>query len=120
MSQLHPDPDLPLPLQQTYNPALTRISLPFPSLFLASTILSFSTGAPLGSALGGRTAALRFIAENAHRTPKSEKGWYLYYKSKNYATMLGAIKEGSKNGVKICLMVDAFVGAQAAVDRVRG
>lgn len=34
--------------------------------------------------------------------------------------MLGAVKEGTKNGLRLGGMVTAFVGAQAAVDRVRG
>lgn len=34
--------------------------------------------------------------------------------------MLGAMKEGAKNGLRISIWTGAFVGTQALVDRVRG
>ncbi|RPA87796.1 hypothetical protein BJ508DRAFT_410492 [Ascobolus immersus RN42] len=92
----------------------------FPALFLLSNIFAFSTGSLLGSALGGKRANLRFIAENSHRKPKSQAGWYLYHKSKNYATMLGAVKEGTKSGLRLCGWVSVFVVSEGCVDRVRG
>ena len=80
----------------------------------------FLAGSALGLSHGGQTAALRFRAENAHRLPTSQKGWYYYHKSKNYHTMLGAIKEGMKMGAKIGFWAGAFVTMEDAVDQCRG
>ena len=80
----------------------------------------FIAGSTLGISHGGQTAALRFRAENAHRLPTSQKGWYYYHKSKNYHTMLGAIKEGMKMGAKIGFWAGAFVTMEEAVDQSRG
>lgn len=81
---------------------------------------SFLSGAAMGLSHGGRVAGLRFRAENAHRLPTSEKGWYFYHKSKNYHTLLGGTKEGAKMGLRLGFWVSAFVTMEQAVDQWRG
>lgn len=85
-----------------------------------ASFISGSTGFALGAAHGGGTSALRFRAENAHRLPTSQVGWYLYHKSKNYNVMLGAIREGFKMGSKLGFWTSAFFTMEEAVDRLRG
>lgn len=97
-----------------------RLSLPFALRLPLTTSLAFTTGFFLGAAHGGQTAALRFRAENAHRLPTSQVGWYLYHKSKNYVTMLGGIKEGFKMGVRVGGWTGVFFAVEEAVDRLRG
>ncbi|KAK4926789.1 hypothetical protein LTR66_010500 [Elasticomyces elasticus] len=96
-----------------------RLSIPFPLRLPAATLAASATGLFLGSSLGGKSAGLRFRAENAHRLPESQVGWYLYHKSKNYHVMLGALKEGAKMSLKLGWWVGLFVGVEEAVDRGR-
>ena len=87
-------PSQPLP----YAP---RLGMPFDRRLLLTTSLSFLSGFTLGSLNAGHMASLRFRAENAHRLPISQPGWYLYHKSKNYyKTKEGAI-EGLRKGCKV-------------------
>jgi hypothetical protein len=62
-------------------------------------VVCASVGMALGFYRGGRMASLRFLAENAHRAPKTFKGWYLYNKTKNYRMMYGGLKDGVKDAV---------------------
>lgn len=94
--------------------------MPFPVRLPLTTLLSFTAGFSLGATHGGQTAALRFRAENAHRLPSSQVGWYLYHKSKNYNAMLGGIKEGLRMGVRVGGWTAVFFAVEEAVDRLRG
>ena len=66
---------------------------------LVLPVVCASAGMALGVYRGGRMARLRFLAENAHRAPKTVKGWYFYNKTKNYRMMYGGLKEGAKDAV---------------------
>jgi hypothetical protein len=87
---------------------------------LLLTTTSFVVGGGMGSILGGRRAALIFTAENAHRTPKSQKGWYFYHKTKNYRIMYGGLVEGVRYGARMAGWVAMFCVFEDAVDRLRG
>lgn len=65
-------------------------------------------------------AGMRFRAENSHRFPTSQTGWYLYHKSKNYHVMLGGIKEGIKMGLKVGVWAGSFFVIENYVDGQRG
>jgi len=65
-------------------------------------------------------AGLVFRAENAHRLPTSQVGWYLYHKSKNYHVALGGIKEGLRMGLRLAVWTGLFLYMEEAVDRLRG
>jgi hypothetical protein len=90
----------------------TRTNLAFTSAFLVGGMLGFSHGS--------KTAALRFRAENAHRLPTSQKGWYFYHKSKSYEGVVGGVKEGVKMGLKTAIWVTGFITMEDAVDQWRG
>jgi len=81
---------------------------------------AFFVGSFLGLSHGASTAGLRFRAENAHRLPTSQKGWYFYHKSKNYHALLGGVREGAKMGLKTGIWVAGFVTMEEAVDQWRG
>ena len=66
---------------------------------LVLPVVCASVGMALGFYRGGRMASLQFLAENAHRAPKTIKGWYLYNKTKNYRIMYGGLKGGAKDAV---------------------
>ncbi|OQO14986.1 hypothetical protein B0A48_00368 [Cryoendolithus antarcticus] len=62
---------------------------------------------------------LRFRAENAHRLPTTQAGWYLYHKSKNYVSLLGGLKEGFRMGGRLALWTGLFAGMEQGIDRFR-
>ncbi|KAF4552554.1 Hypothetical protein D9617_9g023420 [Elsinoe fawcettii] len=97
-----------------------RLSLQFPARLSLSLLCSTFAGFGLGSYYGGQAAGLRFRAENAHRLPTSEVGWFLYHKSKNYHAMLGGVKEGLKMGAKLGVWGGLFFWMEEGVDRMRG
>ncbi|KAI7170993.1 hypothetical protein KC352_g24994, partial [Hortaea werneckii] len=76
-------------------------------------------GFALGTYHGSSESGLRFRAENAHRFPTTQTGWYLYHKSKNYHMALGGIKEGLKMGARQAGWVGVFVGMEECIDRGR-
>lgn len=85
----------------------------------STTIGSFSAGMIIGSAHGTKMAAYRFRAENAHRFPTSAKGWYQYHRNKNYAVIVGGVREGVRMGLKIGTAALAFCLFEETADHVR-
>lgn len=75
-------------------------------------------GTTIGMVRGARRASLRFLAENAHRPPKTLRGWYFYKKTKNYRMMLGGLQEGGRDASKLGLTAIGWVGAEEALKRV--
>lgn len=97
-----------------------RLSLPFGYRSPLAISIALTTGFGLGAVQGGKLAGLRFRAENAHRLPTSQAGWFFYHKSKNYNAMLGGLKEGLRMGGRLGVWVAAFVYTEEAIDRIRG
>ncbi|KAF8455847.1 hypothetical protein BGX38DRAFT_1164881 [Terfezia claveryi] len=112
------DPPSP-PATSHTTPTPPRLSLPLPSRLALSTTLTFPSTFLLGLLRGSHISSLRFRAENAHRLPKSQVGWYLYHKSKTYASLLGGVKEGVRNGVRVSFWSAVFLGCEEVVDRGR-
>jgi len=104
----------------TKPPPNERLSLPFILREPLCILIGSGAGFLLGAAHGGTYSGLVFRAENAHRLPTSQVGWYLYHKSKNYHVMLGGIKEGVRMGARIGLWTGTFFWIEEAVDRLRG
>lgn len=96
-----------------------RLSLPFPIRLPLSTLIASFAGLGLGLYHGSTESGFRFRAENAHRFPTTQTGWYLYHKSKNYHMALGGIGEGLKMGLRQGIWVAVFVGMEEGVDRAR-
>ncbi|KAI9801848.1 MAG: hypothetical protein M1833_002162 [Piccolia ochrophora] len=107
------DPPSPAPPPQ-------RLSLPLPLRLPLSLTFTILTGLTLGAPLAARSAGLRFRAENAHRLPTNQTGWYLYHKSKNYHMALAGIRGGLGLGVRMAAPVGGFFVVEEAVDRARG
>ncbi|KZT42897.1 hypothetical protein SISSUDRAFT_975852, partial [Sistotremastrum suecicum HHB10207 ss-3] len=79
-----------------------------PPRLLLVPIVSFTAGFLIGVRRGGRAASVRFLAENAHRAPTTVQGWYFYKKTKNYRVMLGALRGGGIDGLKVGAMGTTF------------
>ncbi|KEQ69970.1 hypothetical protein M436DRAFT_54958 [Aureobasidium namibiae CBS 147.97] len=101
-------------------PPNDRLSIAFNYRLPLTTLLASFAGFGLGLTHGGQLSGLRFRAENAHRLPTSQVGWYLYHKSKNYNIMLGGIKEGFRMGARLSFWTAIFFVFEEAVDRFRG
>ncbi|EUC35390.1 hypothetical protein COCVIDRAFT_11162 [Bipolaris victoriae FI3] len=94
--------------------------MPFDRRLLLTTTLSFLSGFTLGSLSAGHMASLRFRAENAHRLPISNPGWYLYHKSKNYYKWRYGIVEGLRKGTYIAAWSMVFFVVEESLDVFRG
>ncbi|KAL4955875.1 hypothetical protein BDW69DRAFT_106757 [Aspergillus filifer] len=84
-----------------------------------TAISAFSAGMGIGAIHGSKRAAYRFRAENAHRFPTTPTGWFLYHKSKNYITIVGAVKDGMKMGFKLGSGALAFCVFEEGMDYFR-
>ena len=97
-----------------------RLSLRPEFRITLSAFAALCTGTISGGIRGAKMSGLRFRAENAHRLPKSQKGWYYYHKSKNYQASLAAIKEGPKLGAQLAFWVGGFLVLEEALDHLKG
>ena len=96
-----------------------RYGLPIGRRLATSTSVAYFAGFFLGISHGGKTAALRFRAENSHRLPTSQRGWYIYHKVKNMYVVRASFWEGNKMGGKLAPWACAFFAMEEAVDRLR-
>lgn len=99
---------------------LNRLSLPYVTRVYTGGFAGFALGMFSGAIYGSRMASLRFRAENSHRLPKSDKGWYLYHKRKNYLMILEGLQRGAKRGLFLAVLVGGFFIVEEAVDRYMG
>jgi len=96
-----------------------RLSIPLVLRAPTLMIASFGCGFILGSSQGAQKGAYRYRAENAHRLPTTQTGWFLYQKSKNYHAMLGGVKEGAKFGSICTGWASLFMVTEEMVDLSR-
>ncbi|KAK1148919.1 hypothetical protein N8T08_007594 [Aspergillus melleus] len=82
-------------------------------------LATFGTGMGIGAFHGSQTASYRFRAENAHRFPTTNKGWFLYHKDKSNLRLVTAVKEGFKMGGKLGAGALAFGFFEETVDKAR-
>lgn len=107
------------PKMRNMNITDERLSLPFPVRLPLGVSIAAVTGFTLGAVHGSSELGYRFRAENAHRLPTTQTGWYLYHKSKNYHMMLGGFKEGRKMGMRMAGFTAIFLVVEEASDRLR-
>lgn len=97
----------------------SRLSIHWLRRLFLGVLGGFFVGAITGASHGSQEAGLRFRAENSHRLPKSDKGWYFYHKTKNYQMMFHGIKGSFRTGPRLSFLVGGFFVAEEVVDRVR-
>ena len=97
-----------------------RLSMSTSARITCGIIGGALTGLFLGLSRGSTMAGMVFRAENAHRFPTTQKGWYLYHKSKNYHAMIGGLKDGMKVSRQLGFLAGCFFCTEAAVDAARG
>lgn len=96
----------------------TQIHLYIPRELYLIPLATTSTGLALGFLRGSRATSLRFLAENAHRPPKTLEEWYFYHKTKNYRVALGGLKQSGRDGLKFAGAGVTWVGLEEAAKRV--
>jgi hypothetical protein len=74
-------------------------------------------GTVIGAVRGSRKEGLRFLAENAHRAPTTLQGWYFYNKTKNYRKILGGLREGGRQGLKLSAPAMGWVTIEESIRR---
>jgi hypothetical protein len=92
-------------------PAAIHITVPPRVLLLPGA--AALVGTLVGFRRGSRAAALRFLAENAHRPPTTVRGWYFYNKTKNYRVLL----EGARAAARDAAVLAATAGGWVAVEQ---
>jgi hypothetical protein len=65
-------------------------------------------------------SATRFRAENAHRMPRSEKGWYFYHRHKTNYAALNSMKAGFRSAAKYGPATGVLLYTEHIVDAMRG
>jgi len=70
--------------------------------------------------MGSRQSGMQYLAENAHRLPKTLDGWYFYHKKKNYRMFYGALTKGAVYSSKTAVLVALFEVLEASTDFYRG
>jgi len=76
-----------------------RLSRPGPARLTFYFTYSVAVFSVIGFLRARRFAAHQFLAENSHRLPTSDAGWYLYHRAKNYRVVWRGIKGGFKYGL---------------------
>ena len=97
-----------------------RLGMPFDQRLLLSSFTAFACGTFLGYTTTSRLASLRFRAENAHRLPISQPGWYLYHKSKSYYKWRHGILAGVRSGFYLATWSSVFFIIEESMDVFRG
>ncbi|KAA1466306.1 hypothetical protein DENSPDRAFT_767760 [Dentipellis sp. KUC8613] len=75
-------------------------------------------GTAIGLVRGSRAAGLRFLAENAHRPPKTVQGWYFYNKTKNYKMMLAGLSSAGTDATKLGITALGWVTIEEGLKRL--
>ncbi|RMZ81799.1 hypothetical protein DV738_g1942, partial [Chaetothyriales sp. CBS 135597] len=96
-----------------------RLSMPLEVRGPLVLLASFITGLGLGGTAAGQMRADRYRAENAHRYPTTEAGWYLYQRSKNYHIFLGGFSGGVRSGALLSLWAAGFMATEEGIDQLR-
>ena len=94
------------------------IQLTIPPRYIGLVGAGATAGACLGMMRGARKASLQFLAENAHRPPRTVRGWYLYNKTKNYRVMLGAIRTGAWQASRLGAVMLGWVAIEEGLMRL--
>ncbi|KAF9563707.1 hypothetical protein CPC08DRAFT_632407 [Agrocybe pediades] len=95
-----------------------EIRLNIPPRFIIIPGTAVIIGCATGIVNGGRTASMRFLAENAHRPPTTVQGWYFYKKTKNYRVMLGGLKGAGRDASKMGAIALGYVTLEEGLGRL--
>lgn len=104
-------------LEQTMEEEKKEVRMNVPHRMMVVPLAGMIVGAAIGIMRGGRAASLRFLAENAHRAPRTVQGWYFYKKTKNYKVIWEGLKGGVKEGGRVGGLAGVYVGIEEGLGR---
>lgn len=97
-----------------------RLALEPPLRIGLATTVAGVVGLLSGLKSGSRIGSLQYLAENAHRMPRTKGAWYFYHKRKNYVIMQKGVNFGIEKALKYGSITFAYFGIEAYLDDVRG
>jgi hypothetical protein len=103
-----------------YDASNDRLSMSPSSRIIIGLMGGLFAGVAGGFLRGFNAATLRFMAENAHRKPSSQKGWYFYHRSKQQYSMVAGMKLAGRTGLVFSLLTGSFFILEDQFDRMRG
>ena len=87
----------------------TRNSLSPSQVFLAQTVqVGLISGLFLGALRGGQNRGAAFLAENAHRLPKTNLGFYNFQKQRNNQMVRAAAESGARYGLRFGALLGVY------------
>ncbi|RHZ79249.1 hypothetical protein Glove_150g53 [Diversispora epigaea] len=86
---------------------------------MAITAISLGWGFLIGTYTGAKAAGLQYLAENAHKPPKTKGEWYFYHKHKNVRMILGGFQSGFRLSRKTGLVCLSFGVIEGGLDELR-
>ncbi|KAK4689927.1 hypothetical protein P7C73_g190, partial [Tremellales sp. Uapishka_1] len=107
------------PAQPEASSSKLPISIHVPTSLLVLPPTAATIGFLIGMSRGGSRARLRFLAENAHRPPKTVQGWYFYTKTRNYRVFFSALRTGGKYAAVLGAATSLYVVTDEAVGWAR-
>lgn len=93
--------------------------MPVSARLLTTVGLASTFGLFYGIGKGAKLSSLRYLAENAHRLPRTKGTWYFFHKRKNYVVLRDGINYGIVTALKYGGVTALFFGIEAAVDKQR-
>lgn len=94
----------------------TQFRLYIPREYYLVPLSTTTAGLALGFLRGARLSSLRYLAENAHRAPRTLEEWYFYHKTKNYRVLLGGLKASGREGVRLGAAGCLWVGIERGME----
>ena len=113
----HPPPPSSVSNPRTFMEENEAIHIDIPPRLYQVPGTALAVGTVIGAVRGSRKEGLRFLAENAHRAPTTVQGWYFYNKTKNYRKILGGLREGGRQGLKLSATAMGWVTIEESIRR---
>lgn len=99
---------------------ISRLGLPPPARVFLATAIGGGYGMLSGFRASYKLASLQYLAENAHRLPRTKGAWYFYHKRKNYVVLKQAMGDATKRSIKFGSIGLFYFGIEGYLDDVRG
>jgi hypothetical protein len=97
-----------------------RLSMPPWTRITITTLFNATAALGTGFYASSHAAGLQFLAENSHRMPKSEKGWFIYQRYKTNYKIVRGVQGGVRRIAMWAPIPIVFLWTESMVDEVRG
>lgn len=100
--------------------AANRLHMVPEERLILGVLMAGGYGLMHGLIRGAKRSSLAYLAENAHRLPRTRGTWYFFHKRKNYVVMKQGMNLGAKVGLKFASVTGLFLYSEAYIDELRG